>query len=213
MSNAPTAKILLIGDSGVGKSSLMLRFTSDTFNEDISATIGIDFRVKLVDVRDEETGASHQMAMQIWDTAGQERFRTLTSSYYRSARAVALVFDVTRRSSFDNIQRWKEEAQTFCGSNQDVVYLLVGNKVDLVEEGEGSGAPGAVTKDEARRFAKEHHMLCAFTSAKTKIGVAQAFEELGRHVYDRLQGRDHSAGSRVHLERTGPQEKHHGRCC
>ncbi|CAN6475937.1 unnamed protein product [Victoria cruziana] len=118
-------KLLLIGDSGVGKSSLLLSFTSDTF-EDLSPTIGVDFKVKMVTV------GGKRLKLAIWDTAGQERFRTLTSSYYRGAQGVIMVYDVTRRETFKNLSEvWAKEIDLY-STNQDCIKMLVGNKVDKV---------------------------------------------------------------------------------
>ena len=96
-------KLLLIGDAGVGKSSILLRFTDDTFDEHLQSTIGVDFKVKM------RTIAGKRVKMTIWDTAGQERFRTLTSSYYRGAQGIMLTYDVTRRQTFDNLNQWLQE--------------------------------------------------------------------------------------------------------
>lgn len=178
-------KVLLIGDSGVGKSSLLVSFTSGTFDEDINATIGIDFKVKTVEVLDAHLGRRRQVSMQLWDTAGQERFRTLTSSYYRGANAVVLVYDVNEPQSFIGLQKWLEEANSYCRGDSDengVVYLLIGNKVDRCS----TEAEMAVGKATAQSFAKQHDMLFALTSAKTQVGVAQAFDEVARNVYDKL---------------------------
>ena len=100
-------KVLLIGDAGVGKSSLLLRYTEDKFDEALGSTIGVDFKVK--------TGEADgkRVKLTLWDTAGQERFRTLTSSYYRGAQGVVLVYDVTRRATFDDLQRWLEEVDAY----------------------------------------------------------------------------------------------------
>ena len=101
-------KVLLIGDAGVGKSSLLLRYTEDKFDEALGSTIGVDFKVKTVEAD------GKRVKLTLWDTAGQERFRTLTSSYYRGAQGVVLVYDVTRRATFDDLQRWLEEVDAFC---------------------------------------------------------------------------------------------------
>ena len=118
-------KLLLIGDAGVGKSSILLRFTDDTFDEHLQSTIGVDFKVKM------RTIAGKRVKMTIWDTAGQERFRTLTSSYYRGAQGIMLTYDVTRRQTFDNLNQWLQEVDVYTpGGGRDVVKVLVGNKVD-----------------------------------------------------------------------------------
>ncbi|KAL1077818.1 hypothetical protein V6Z11_D10G120100 [Gossypium hirsutum] len=116
-------KLLMIGDSGVGKSSLLLSFTSDSF-EELSPTIGVDFKVKYINAGDKK------LKLAIWDTAGQERFRTLTSSYYRGAQGVIMVYDVTRRETFTNLSDvWAKEIELY-STNQDCIKMLVGNKVD-----------------------------------------------------------------------------------
>ncbi|KAB2008742.1 hypothetical protein ERO13_D10G109100v2 [Gossypium hirsutum] len=118
-------KLLMIGDSGVGKSSLLLSFTSDSF-EELSPTIGVDFKVKYINAGDKK------LKLAIWDTAGQERFRTLTSSYYRGAQGVIMVYDVTRRETFTNLSDvWAKEIELY-STNQDCIKMLVGNKVDKV---------------------------------------------------------------------------------
>ncbi|XP_037677454.1 ras-related protein Rab-18-like [Choloepus didactylus] len=118
-----TVKILIIGESGVGKSSLLLRFTDDTFNPELAATIGVDFKVKTISVD------GNKAKLAIWDTAGQERFRTLTPSYYRGAQGVILVYGVTRRDPFLKLDNWLNELETYCRRN-DIVNTLVGNKID-----------------------------------------------------------------------------------
>ncbi|XP_043823097.1 ras-related protein Rab-18 isoform X2 [Dromiciops gliroides] len=118
-----TLKILIIGESGVGKSSLLLRFTDDTFDPELAATIGVDFKVKTISVD------GNKAKLAIWDTAGQERFRTLTPSYYRGAQGVILVYDVTRRDTFVKLDNWLNELETYCTRN-DIVKMLVGNKID-----------------------------------------------------------------------------------
>eukprot|EP01087_Luapelamoeba_hula_P023461 TRINITY_DN862_c0_g1_i1.p1 TRINITY_DN862_c0_g1~~TRINITY_DN862_c0_g1_i1.p1 ORF type:complete len:131 (+),score=22.34 TRINITY_DN862_c0_g1_i1:99-491(+) len=116
-------KLLIIGDSATGKSSILLRFTDDEFDEDHPCTIGVDFKVKLMDFGDK------RINLTIWDTAGQEKFRALTSSYYRGTQGIILVYDVTNRASFQHLNDWLGEIDMYC-NNSDVVKLLVGNKID-----------------------------------------------------------------------------------
>ncbi len=120
-----TLKILIIGESGVGKSSLLLRFTDDVFDTQLSATIGVDFKVKTLSV----DGNTTKLA--IWDTAGQERFRTLTPSYYRGAQGAILVYDVSSKDTFAKLDVWLNELETFA-NKPDIVKMLVANKIDKV---------------------------------------------------------------------------------
>ncbi|KAL6067976.1 Rab subfamily of small GTPases [Balamuthia mandrillaris] len=156
-------KLLLIGDSGVGKSSLLLRFTDDEFDEEHPCTIGVDFKVKMLRLRDK------LLNLTIWDTAGQEKFRSLTSSYYRGTQGIILVYDVTSRKSFEHLVDWLNEVEMYC-NKEDVVKLLVANKTD--KRGR------EVTREEGTAFAKSRAMVYIECSAKTKLGVQQAFEEL-----------------------------------
>eukprot|EP00249_Psilotum_nudum_P025672 c30435_g1_i1 orf=446-1075(-) len=163
-------KLLLIGDSGVGKSSLLLRFTSDTF-DDLSPTIGVDFKLKLMTLQ------GKRLKLTIWDTAGQERFRTLTSSYYRGAQGIILVYDVTRRDTFTNLSDiWLKEVELY-STHQDCIKMLVGNKVDKDSE-------RVVSKQEGIAFARQYGCLFLECSAKTRVNVQQCFEELVLKVLD-----------------------------
>jgi Ras-related protein Rab-18 len=182
MSNSfPTFKILLIGDSGTGKSSLLLRFTDDTFLQDeMSATIGVDFKVQYLDIPQDDS--STKIKLTIWDTAGQERFRTLTSSYYRGAHGVILVYDVTDRETFTNLKEiWIQELDLYTGlknsCDKSVVRMIVGNKVDMADERQ-------VTKEEGLALAKEYGALFIESSAKSKQGVNEAFQELCLKIID-----------------------------
>ncbi|KAM5562507.1 ras-related protein RABC1 [Rosa sericea] len=157
-------KLLMIGDSGVGKSTLLLSFTSNTF-EDLSPTIGVDFKVKHV------TLGGKKLKLAIWDTAGQERFRTLTSSYYRGAQGIIMVYDVTRRDTFTNLSDiWAKEIDLY-STSPDCIKMLVGNKVDKESE-------RVVSKKEGMDFAREYGCLFLECSAKTRINVEQCYEEL-----------------------------------
>ncbi|XP_078280645.1 ras-related protein Rab-18-like [Rhinoraja longicauda] len=158
-----TLKILLIGESGVGKSSLLLRFTDGTFDSEIGSTIGVDFKVKTMKIE------TNNVKLAIWDTAGQERFRTLTPSYYRGAQGVILVYDVTRRETFVRLENWLNELDTY-STKHGVVKMLVGNKIDKQTH--------EVDRNEGLRFARKHSMLFIEASAKTCDGVECAFEEV-----------------------------------
>eukprot|EP00758_Cryptobia_borreli_P003014 Tbor_TRINITY_DN3456_c0_g1::TRINITY_DN3456_c0_g1_i1::g.3696::m.3696/K07910/RAB18; Ras-related protein Rab-18 len=181
-SDVLVTKVLIIGDSGVGKSSLMLRFTKNTFDPEISSTIGIDFQVKPVDVVDPIDGSMKIMNVRLWDTAGQERFRTLTSSFYRGANAVVLVYDVNEPGTFESLEKWTNEAKGFLGTDDEVVFLLIGNKTDMAENKDSM----RVSVQCAQDYAKQHKMMFALCSAKTKEGVVHAFEEVARKVYDKI---------------------------
>mmetsp|Transcript_29753 Transcript_29753/g.81715 ORF Transcript_29753/g.81715 Transcript_29753/m.81715 type:complete len:209 (+) Transcript_29753:52-678(+) len=162
-------KVLLIGDAGVGKSSLLLRFTDDSFEEHMASTIGVDFKVKTIVV------GGKTAKLTIWDTAGQERFRTLTSSYYRGCHGIILVFDVNERETFDHLQQWLEELDLYA-TTQHTAKLLVGNKIDLQQR--------EVSVEEATDFARKQAMMYVEASAKTRAGVRQAFEEVVQKILD-----------------------------
>ena len=168
-------KVLLIGDSGVGKSCILIRFTDDTFDENQQSTIGVDFKVSTIN------SGGKNIKMTLWDTAGQERFRTLTSSYYRGAQGIALVYDITRRETFDYLPQWLKEVDVYSpNGGKDVVKVLVGNKVDTEDR--------AVTRKEGEAWAKSKGMMYLECSAKTSVGISQVFDELCAKVLqnDRL---------------------------
>uniref|UniRef100_UPI00358E5FDD ras-related protein Rab-18-like n=1 Tax=Myxine glutinosa TaxID=7769 RepID=UPI00358E5FDD len=190
-----TLKILIIGESGVGKSSLLLRFTDDTFDPELAATIGVDFKVKTITVD------GNKAKLAIWDTAGQERFRTLTPSYYRGAQGVILVYDVSRRETFTRLGTWLNELETYT-TRSDIVKMLVGNKIDKESR--------ELDRSEGLRFARKHSMLFIEASAKTCDGVACAFEELVEKILQtpglwqsRSQASGLSIGSRNGESETG----------
>lgn len=168
-------KILLIGDSGVGKSSLLFSFISSHL-DDLAPTIGVDFKIKHLPV------AGKKLKLTIWDTAGQERFRTLTSSYYRSAQGIMLVYDVTRRETFTNLSDvWAKEVELY-STNQDCVKILVGNKVD--KDSGSEMTEREVTREEGVALAKEYGCLFLECSAKTRANVEKCFEELALKILE-----------------------------
>ncbi|XP_069135355.1 ras-related protein Rab-35-like [Argopecten irradians] len=152
-------KLLIIGDSGVGKSSLLLRFSDNTFSGTYITTIGVDFKIRTVDVNGEK------VKLQIWDTAGQERFRTITSTYYRGTHGVIVVYDVSSGESFANVKRWLHEIDQNC----DVVNrILVGNKDDDPDR-------KVVLTQDAQRFAEQMGIQLFETSAKENTNVEEMF--------------------------------------
>lgn len=156
-------KALIIGNAGVGKSSLLLRYAEDSYNTSYLATIGVDFRVRTF----EQDGQI--VKLQIWDTAGQDRFRSITASYYRGAHCVLLVYDCTDRESFEAIPQWLRELRA-AGASESVVVVLVANKTDRTAE-----TGRVVTPEEGRDLAEYNDILYTETSAQSAKGVQEAF--------------------------------------
>ena len=152
-------KVVVVGDSGVGKTCLLIRFIRDLWDEDSQPTLGVEFMTKIVNTQ------KHRIQLQLWDTAGQELFRSVTRGYYRGSAGALLVFDLSNRDSFENINRWLQDVKDVARS--DVVTLLIGNKSDLVDKRQ-------VTKEEAEAFAKQHGMKYFETSAKTGEQINEA---------------------------------------
>jgi len=173
-------KLLLIGDSGVGKSCLLLRFADNTYTDSYISTIGVDFKIRTLDI-DGKT-----VKLQIWDTAGQERFRTITSSYYRGAHGIIVVYDVTDKVSFNNVKQWLGEIDRY--ACQSVNKLLVGNKADLVEK-------KVVDYNEAKEFADSLGISFLETSAKSAQNVEEAFLTMTRQIKERVS-RSHDGPSK-----------------
>ena len=182
-------KLLLIGDSGVGKSSLLLRFTDDDYTDGMSPTIGVDYKQRIM------SHAGKRLRLTLWDTAGQERFRTLTASYYRGAHGIVFVYDITRRESFANLSEvWLREVTMYC-TVPDAVRLVVGNNTDL-------DAQRAVTRAEGIAFARQHGCLFLEVSAKSRLNVKEAFTELVSRICESpTLLEDEPAGRGVRLER------------
>lgn len=150
----------MIGDSGVGKTCLMMRFADDHFTDTHISTIGVDFRMRTVRVD------GHLVKLQIWDTAGQERFRTITSAYYRGADGIVMVYDVTREESFDHIHEWLGEVDRY--SRPNISKLLIGNKADLCRD-------TVISHDQGAFLATSLSARFIETSAKTATNVNSAF--------------------------------------
>jgi Ras-related protein Rab-1A len=181
-------KLLLIGDSGVGKSCLLLRFADDTYTESYISTIGVDFKIRTIDL-DAKT-----IKLQIWDTAGQERFRTITSSYYRGAHGIIVVYDTTDLESFNNVKQWLHEIDRYASEN--VNKLLVGNKADLTTK-------RAVSFEQAKEFADSLGIEFIETSAKSSTNVEKAFMMMASQIkqkYKTTSGSVSGSGSGVNLQ-------------
>ncbi|CAN4126181.1 unnamed protein product [Withania somnifera] len=195
-------KILLIGDSGVGKSSLLLSFISNNTVDDISPTIGVDFKIKTLTV------GGKRLKLTIWDTAGQEKFRTLTSSYFRGAQGIILVYDVTRRDTFTNLSDvWAKEVELY-STNEDCIKMLVGNKVDRESE-------RAVSREEGVTLAKELGSLFLECSAKTLANVEHCFEELALKIMDvpSLLEEGSAPGKKNRLKQKQEHQTTESSCC
>ena len=191
-------KLLIIGDSGVGKSSLLVRFADNTFSPNYITTIGVDFKIRTIVVNGE------RVKLQIWDTAGQERFRTITSTYYRGTHGVIVVYEVTSGDSFSNVKRWLDEINSHC---DNVQKILVGNKADEAER-------RVVLKEDAMKFARELNIPFFETSAKENVNVEQMFNCITSLVLQaKLQSPQVNSGeSNVRL---GPESRRQDKkkCC
>ncbi|KAK4047825.1 hypothetical protein OIV83_005168 [Microbotryomycetes sp. JL201] len=176
---AMLAELLLIGDSGVGKSCLLLRFADDTYTESYISTIGVDFKIRTIELE------GKTVKLQIWDTAGQERFRTITSSYYRGAHGIIVVYDVTDADTFSNVKQWLQEIDRY--ACEGVNKLLVGNKSDLTNK-------KVVEYNVAKEFADQIGVSMLETSAKNATNVEQAFLTMAKQIKDRMASTPVNAG-------------------
>jgi small GTP-binding protein len=160
-------KVLLLGDSGVGKSSLLLRYTKNQFSTDMRATIGVEFGIKYLELD------NFQIKVQIWDTAGMERYRAMTSAYYKGAKGVIVVYDICRKITFDNLDKWIDDFRS--KADQDAVILIVGNKSDSKDKRE-------VNSEEGKTKAEKNNTAFMETSAKSSENVQKAFFELCKEI-------------------------------
>lgn len=172
MSYAYLFKYIIIGDTGVGKSCLLLQFTDKRFQQVHDLTIGVEFGARMITIDNK------QIKLQIWDTAGQESFRSITRSYYRGAAGALLVYDITRRDTFNHLTSWLDDARQHANSNMTI--MLIGNKCDL-------DARRAVSFEEGQQFANEHGLVFLETSAKTAANVEEAFINTARKIYEKIQ--------------------------
>ncbi|CEG36872.1 gtp-binding protein gb2 [Plasmopara halstedii] len=187
-----TLKYIIIGDSEVGKSSLLLQFTEQHFQPIHDLTIGVEFGAKLLEVD------GRKVKLEIWDTAGQETFLSITRSYYRGADGALLVYDVGRKESFEHLGRWLQECHQNC-HNDDVAIMVVGMKCDMAE------SEREVTEEEGRSWAESHGLFFIEASAKTALNVEQAFTQTATTIlrdfdYSNRQMRKMSGVNRVSID-------------
>ncbi|GMT05607.1 hypothetical protein PENTCL1PPCAC_27781, partial [Pristionchus entomophagus] len=164
-------KLIPLGDSGVGKPCIINRFSDDAFSHSFISNIGIDFKISTIDLH------GKRIKLQIWDTAGQERFHTITTSYYRDATGILLVYDITDASSFENISKWLRNIDMHASEN--VVKMLVGNKKDMVDRRD-------VSKESGEQVAASHNIRFLETSAKANINIDRAFFELAEAILEKV---------------------------
>ncbi|XP_078329504.1 ras-related protein Rab-8A-like isoform X1 [Crassostrea virginica] len=160
-------KLMLIGDTAVGKTSILVRFIKEVFDPIFITTIGIDFKIRTIELD------GKKIKLQIWDTAGQERFRTITTAYYRGAMGIMLVYDITNEKSFENIRNWIRNIEEH--ASQDVDKMILGNKCDMNDK-------RVVSKEKGESLAIEHGIKFMETSAKASINVEEAFFTLARDI-------------------------------
>ena len=162
-------KVLLLGDSTVGKTCFLMRFTENTFQEIYMSTIGLDYRFKKMPVDDGKEGT-----VQIWDTAGQDRFRAITKNYYKGAHGIILIYDVTNQKTFENVRNWVTQIRE--NASEKAIIYIVGNKIDDKQN-------KVVTKEDGEKMAKEFDLKFFEASAKEDINIAPTFEALVKDIY------------------------------
>nr|XP_020475026.1 ras-related protein Rab-8B-like [Monopterus albus] len=167
-------KLLLIGDSGVGKTCLLFRFSEDSFNTTFISTIGIDFKIRTIELD------GKRVKLQIWDTAGQERFRTITTAYYRGAMGIMLVYDICNEKSFENIKNWIRNIEEH--ASPDVEKMILGNKCDMTDRRQ-------VSKDRGEKLAIDYGVKFLETSAKSSLNVEEVFYTMGRDILHNLSSK------------------------
>ena len=204
MSYSYLFKYIIIGDTGVGKSCILLQFTDKRFQPVHDLTIGVEFGAKMINLD------GKAIKLQIWDTAGQESFRSITRSYYRGACGALLVYDITRRETFKHLKQWLDEAQQ--NSNPDMVIMLIGNKIDL-------DSRRAVSTKDGEEFAKHHGLFFMETSAKSAENIEKAFVVTAQKVYDNIANGIFDAKNEAHGIKIGlgaatkPSQQQSSSCC
>ena len=188
-------KILLLGDTSVGKTCFLKRYTDDTFQDAYLSTIGFDFKFKMVELKN-----GKKVKVQLWDTAGQERFRTIAKSYYKGAHGIILVYDVTNQKSFDNIKNWVNQIKEEASSK--VCIILIANKIDSDER--------VVSKENGEALAKNYELKIYEASAKENINVTEAFQDLIESINENYSN-TLSTGTKI--QKPAPTKQEKSGCC
>ena len=164
-------KVVFLGDSSVGKSNIISKYKLNEFNRNSKSTVGVEFYSKII------TQNNKNIKIQIWDTAGQERFKSITKSYYKGAKGAIIVYDITRRATFENVQEWFKDTKTM-GDNTHLVLMLVGNKCDLVNERQ-------VSTEEGKKEAEMNGIAFMETSALDGTNITEAFELMAKLITEK----------------------------
>ena len=199
MTNVPNKfdhlfKILIIGESGVGKTCFLLRYAENSFVANHLLTIGIDFKIKVIEIE------GKNIKLQIWDTAGQDRFRTITKTYYKGSHGVILVYDVCDERSFGNVKNWVNQIEQ--NAKSSICKVLVGNKCDKAER--------VITEEQGRKLAEEYNMKFYETSAKTGQNVEETFRYLTGEILKIYKNKEGHTGG---VTLNGKDDKEHQGCC
>ncbi len=177
-------KLILIGNSGVGKSSILQRYIQKVFNESYSSTIGVDFFMKSINIGDKS------IKLQLWDTAGTEKFRSITTGYYRGADAAFVVFDLSSKTSFNSLNEWIESYYKFSNPDVEKNVILIGNKCDLVDERE-------VTNEEIEKFIKDNDIHYFETSAKEGKNIDESFHFIAERLIKQYENKENELVKRT----------------
>lgn len=199
MNNQTTnLKVVLLGDSGVGKTSIVTRFIANSFNPGSEATLGASFMGKALQFNDKI------LKFNIWDTAGQEKYHSVAKMYYRDANVAIMAYDITKRDSFNGIKRWYEELKEF--GPRDIIIAIAGNKEDLVEN-------EAVSPEDAKDYADSIGAVYRKTSAKTSYGIEAIFRDIAMKMYPELKEEARPKRSTVQLRSQTQETKKKKGCC
>jgi small GTP-binding protein len=190
-------KVLLLGDSAVGKTCFLLRYSDDSFTENHISTIGLDYRLKIITLENDKN-----IKMQIWDTAGQDRFRAITKNYYKGAHGIVLIYDVTNTTSFSNIKNWLSQIKE--NTTDKVKIVLVGNKID-------DEHLRKVPYEEGKKLSEEYNLEFFETSAKNNIRIEETFNYLTREIFK--SNKDISTGGHKIDDSDNSKKKLGGKCC
>ena len=182
MTEESVYKILLLGDTTVGKTCFLMKYTDKVFNEIHMATIGLDYRLKTMTLKSGKT-----VKIQIWDTAGQDRFRAITKNYYKSAHGVILIYDITSIQTFENVKSWISQIRDEASAN--IVIYIVGNKIDIDEERK-------IKKEEGQKLADEFGFPFTEASAKNGININETFEDIVEKIDEIYSKKDTEKGEK-----------------